>query len=515
MDTSAIQSEIASLPPAASLGNATSPGGEAAFKNALDRAMNKNNSMSEPESSQTSKDKKSGKAKSPGAEPDNAPTLQIPAVLIAAASANFQTGGGSGNISQLSWLTRMMPDHGSILASQAAGAGADSAGSDGSQLTPLSTSPLVPGASVLTDEEDNFAKRAPATQAQDHSEAESTALAAFAQSSNESTQQAVTALEDLKLGLLATGTASASSSAKVKDAPLYPASAERTSANSVDASTLLHSKPEAGTTPHNPGKDSGNANADASQAGQAGSNSASPSVAAGSSAGDSTSDGRSSQDLAARHSDAAGTTLSGNASTAASFASTMGSTAMLSSNAAPAPVAQATPANGLPAGATASSQPPVSHAAGNSMTSAADNPLSAAGVVNSASLLQAQGRTAMHVSLQTDSLGPLELHAVLDGGKVGASIAVVNHDAHTLLTNELPALQQVLSDQNLRVEHLSVLSSPMSSGTGTGKGGGFQDFSQPRGNTARWYSTAPAQTAAPSNEYLAPEVLRGRLSVRA
>lgn len=137
-------------------------------------------------------------------------------------------------------------------------------------------------------------------------------------------------------------------------------------------------------------------------------------------------------------------------------------------------------------------------------------------LVNAASLLQAQGRSEMRVAVQTEGLGAMQLHAVLEGGRLGASIAVVSHEAHTLLNNELPALQQVLTDQNLRIDHLKVISSPMSSGSGSGDSGRFQsgNFGHPQGRDTRWYSTMGSLTRTNVEGETTAEISR-RLSVRA
>jgi hypothetical protein len=153
------------------------------------------------------------------------------------------------------------------------------------------------------------------------------------------------------------------------------------------------------------------------------------------------------------------------------------------------------------------------------VTAAIDTPVNAAaGAINSASLVQSQGKAEMHVAMQTDSLGALQLHAVLDNGQLGASIQVVSHDAHTLLSNDLPALQQVLTDQNLRVDHLAVINSSMTSGAGTGDRRSFhsEEFTRPQGQSVRW----PPNPAGPAHDGISPESLvlehfRGRLSVRA
>lgn len=135
--------------------------------------------------------------------------------------------------------------------------------------------------------------------------------------------------------------------------------------------------------------------------------------------------------------------------------------------------------------------------------------------VSAASLLHSQARSEMRVAVQTEGMGAVELHAVLASGKLGASISVVSHEAHTLLNNELPALQQVLTDQNLRIDHLSVINAPMSSGAGAGDSRGFQsgDYSRPQARDMRWYSAA-APVVRSAEDIAMPGSAR-RLSVRA
>src|SRR5579875_1579343 len=148
---------------------------------------------------------------------------------------------------------------------------------------------------------------------------------------------------------------------------------------------------------------------------------------------------------------------------------------------------------------------------------AAENPADRAGfVTGAAAILQSHGKAEMRIALQTESLGPLELHAVLDGGRLGASISVLNHEAHTLLTNSLPSLQQVLTDRDLRVERLSVLNAAPG-GTNTGNGGGFHSGGQthPRPNAPAWVFIRPPTHRAEDRESVTAETLRGRLSVHA
>lgn len=179
------------------------------------------------------------------------------------------------------------------------------------------------------------------------------------------------------------------------------------------------------------------------------------------------------------------------------------------------------PATAAPGSTTASGQPgaPLPTVA-EKVATAMQSPVNApGGVVSAASLVENQGKTEMRVSLQTDTMGALQLHAVLDNGRVGASISVVNHEAHTLLTNELPSLQQALADQNVRLDHLTVINTPMTSG-GMGDSRGFQsaDYNQQRNQNNMLYSGSlgGAQTSAVmGSQTTVQEEIRRRLSVRA
>lgn len=81
--------------------------------------------------------------------------------------------------------------------------------------------------------------------------------------------------------------------------------------------------------------------------------------------------------------------------------------------------------------------------------------------VSGAQLSQSGGRGEMHIAMQSDDLGNIELHTRVSGDSVGASITVEKRDAHTALATELPALQQALSDKQLRVEQISLTQAPL------------------------------------------------------
>lgn len=208
---------------------------------------------------------------------------------------------------------------------------------------------------------------------------------------------------------------------------------------------------------------------------------------------------------------------SSGSSTQAGASASASNAAQVAANGFPAAISQQTATGGpqLPAGApTQAGAPPMN--SGEKIATAMETPINLPQTpVNGASLLQTPARAEMRVAVQTDSLGTMQLHAVLESGKLGASISVVGHEAHTLLSNELPALQQVLTDQNLHIDHLRVINSPMSSGAGAGDGRQFQsgEYGRPAGRDTRWYSPVTAPIAN-SDEVTAPAGAR-RLSVRA
>jgi hypothetical protein len=107
---------------------------------------------------------------------------------------------------------------------------------------------------------------------------------------------------------------------------------------------------------------------------------------------------------------------------------------------------------------------------------AAYQPDSASGkFVSSAQLLAGAGHSEMRVSLDTEKLGSIELRARLTGDQVGAAIVVEKREAHAALAIELPALQQALSDKQLRVDQVSLLHGTFSATTGDAGASAKQD----------------------------------------
>lgn len=84
-------------------------------------------------------------------------------------------------------------------------------------------------------------------------------------------------------------------------------------------------------------------------------------------------------------------------------------------------------------------------------------PASLQDVVNASALYQRVGGADMHIAMQMDLLGSVDLHASIHQGALTATIGVQHSDVQALLSNDLPILQHALAEQNLHVEQISVL----------------------------------------------------------
>ena len=93
-------------------------------------------------------------------------------------------------------------------------------------------------------------------------------------------------------------------------------------------------------------------------------------------------------------------------------------------------------------------------------------------IVRSAWLSDSANGAEMHVELRTGALGPLDVHAVVHEGTVGAEIHVQGQEAHSLLAAGLPSLERALGERNLRVENINIYQDQGGGGT---SGGGKQD----------------------------------------
>ncbi len=139
-----------------------------------------------------------------------------------------------------------------------------------------------------------------------------------------------------------------------------------------------------------------------------------------------------------------------------------------------------------------SSQPPTTLSAWQNYDGGAGN------MVRSASLSGSANGAEMHVELRSGALGPMDVHAVMHEGSVGAEIHVQGQEAHTLLAAGLPSLERALGERNLRVENISVYQDQAGGGM---SGGGKQDphsgsSPSPQHKAMPWDNPPPASKSA-------------------
>jgi flagellar hook-length control protein FliK len=122
-------------------------------------------------------------------------------------------------------------------------------------------------------------------------------------------------------------------------------------------------------------------------------------------------------------------------------------------------------------------------------------------IVRSASISDSAGGAEMHVELRSGALGPLEVHAVVREGSVGAEIHVQGQEAHTLLSAGLPSLERALGERNLRVENIAVYQDHAGGGMSGGERQGQHSDSCPsrQHQVLSWDSPPQSRTAARSS----------------
>ena len=124
----------------------------------------------------------------------------------------------------------------------------------------------------------------------------------------------------------------------------------------------------------------------------------------------------------------------------------------------------------------------------------------------------------MHVEFRSGTLGPMEVHAVLNDGSVGAEIHVQGQAAHTLLAAGLPSLERALGERNLHVENLAVYQDHTGGGT---SGGERQNphsgsYPSPQRQASPWHNPPQSRSAASSSlEIDEPTNAASGLSVQA
>jgi flagellar hook-length control protein FliK len=167
------------------------------------------------------------------------------------------------------------------------------------------------------------------------------------------------------------------------------------------------------------------------------------------------------------------------------------------------------------AGAAASAPPSTSAARANDIDAAPS-------IVESARYIQTPDRTEMHVGLRSESLGQVNVHAVMTNagsGATAASIAVQDHATHAMLVRDLPALQSHLQERNIHLDKITVIPDLSSAGSGTQRQSGSSQESQGR-QPRTPYAGTPADSSPTILEQDQPLAVSwnstgGRLSIRA
>lgn len=141
-------------------------------------------------------------------------------------------------------------------------------------------------------------------------------------------------------------------------------------------------------------------------------------------------------------------------------------------------------------------------------------------IVRASQLYQRLGGSEMHIAMDTDLLGAIDVRAVVHQSALTATIGVQRADVQALLANELPALQHALAERSVQVEQISVLSGA----TGNRMDLSGQAQQQQHGSSAAYTSFLPAaqapgpsraeQLQAVSGEALSFDGSAGRLSIR-
>lgn len=85
-------------------------------------------------------------------------------------------------------------------------------------------------------------------------------------------------------------------------------------------------------------------------------------------------------------------------------------------------------------------------------------PTAANDAVQASQLYQHVGGAEMHIAMNTDLLGAVDVHAVVRQSTVTATIGVQHPEVQSLLSSDLPALQHALSEHSLHVDQISVFS---------------------------------------------------------
>ena len=138
--------------------------------------------------------------------------------------------------------------------------------------------------------------------------------------------------------------------------------------------------------------------------------------------------------------------------------------------------------------------------------------------ISQAHLFGGAGGAEMRISINTDTLGPIELQATSEKDRIGAVIAAAKPETQELLTNELPTLQQALSERNVQIQQLTISQGALAGGM-SGRGGYSQSPDAWQRQAAANYWRSPSETASSTEDVpgaiVSVAAAPGKLSVHA
>jgi len=117
--------------------------------------------------------------------------------------------------------------------------------------------------------------------------------------------------------------------------------------------------------------------------------------------------------------------------------------------------------------ATANSANPAKAAVPLPLPPPPTQPVFASDAVKASELYQHMDGSEMHIAMQTDLLGAVDLRATMHQSALTATISVQRSDVQSVLASELPSLQHALADRNLHVEQISILNNSVNDRNGS------------------------------------------------
>jgi flagellar hook-length control protein FliK len=127
-----------------------------------------------------------------------------------------------------------------------------------------------------------------------------------------------------------------------------------------------------------------------------------------------------------------------------------------------------------------------------------------ADVVHAVRMFERDGQAEMHIGVRSETLGTIDVKATVHDGSVGVSIGLERHEVRSALVSELPGLENILRERDLRLGEVKFhdMGSTLASEYGNARQRESQEFSRPPASA--FYRAAKSSSA--SNE-LAVEVV--------